>query len=101
MHRPDTLFGVVVHHGQSLQAGHYVAFVRGPNRLLYQMDDASASQVGLSNTSSLNLTLRYVCAAPHGLWHQMDDVSISQVVTLTAETCLTRPNLRMLVCGPL
>lgn len=44
--RPYTLFGVLVHHGHSLHAGHYVAFVRGPNGLWHQMDDASVSQVG-------------------------------------------------------
>ena len=44
--RPYSLFGVLVHHGHSLHAGHYVSFVRGPNGLWHQMDDATVSQVG-------------------------------------------------------
>lgn len=39
------LFGVLVHHGHTLHAGHYVAFVRGPNGLWHLMDDSCVSQV--------------------------------------------------------
>lgn len=70
--RPYTLFGVLVHHGHSLHAGHYVAFVRGPNGLWHQMDDASVSQVRFSVRILMLLTLWFAGQ------HQADDATDSQ-----------------------
>lgn len=37
------LCGVVVHHGGSVHSGHYVAFVRAPNKTWLEMNDSSVS----------------------------------------------------------
>ena len=37
------LIGMVVHHGHSSHSGHYVAFVRGPNKQWYEMNDSQVS----------------------------------------------------------
>lgn len=42
------LYGVIVHVGHSLNAGHYFCFVRAANGLWHRMDDAHVSQVPLS-----------------------------------------------------
>ncbi len=61
------LYGVLVHHGHSLHAGHYVAFVRGPNGLWYQMDDASVSQVRLETVTVALASSACVGPAPADL----------------------------------
>jgi ubiquitin carboxyl-terminal hydrolase 36/42 len=40
-----SLCGVVVHHGYSVHSGHYVAYIKAPNQMWFQMDDEEVSQV--------------------------------------------------------
>lgn len=40
-----SLCGVVVHHGYSVHSGHYIAYVKAPNQMWFQMDDEDVSQV--------------------------------------------------------
>lgn len=39
------LCGIVVHHGQSIRSGHYVAYVKAANDLWFEVDDESSTQV--------------------------------------------------------
>lgn len=41
------LYGVLVHQGHSVHAGHYYCFVRAANGLWHQMNDNCVSQVSL------------------------------------------------------
>ena len=41
------LYGVIVHVGHSLNAGHYFCFVRAANGLWHRMDDTHVSQVSV------------------------------------------------------
>ena len=43
-----SLCGVVVHHGYSVHSGHYIAYVKAPNQMWFQMDDEDVSQVKTS-----------------------------------------------------
>ena len=100
------LFGVLVHHGHSLHAGHYVAFVRGPSGLWHQMDDASVSQAPLrrcpaatapeaASTPSQTartplLPLEHGTACDHGTsWHAHRAV-VAAIVVLSMQRAALR-----------
>ncbi len=66
-HVKYALCGVMVHAGQSIQMGHYFAYVRGANRLWYLMDDDVVQQTRTYNVLSQEAYMLFYYQTDHAL----------------------------------
>jgi len=59
------LYAVVVHVGESIQRGHYVAYVKDPRGEWFQMDDHKASPVSLSEVLQVQAYMLFYIQTVH------------------------------------
>lgn len=58
------LTGVVVHHGSTTHSGHYIAYVKAPNGIWYEMNDSSVSQVSVNRVLQAQAYLLFYSQKP-------------------------------------
>ena len=88
------LTGVVVHHGHSVHSGHYIAFVKAPNKQWLEMNDSTVSVVSVN---------RVLAAQAYLLFYSRTDLKIApatQVISkdtnplqLLSQLSQTQPSL--------
>lgn len=58
------LTGVVVHHGSTTHSGHYIAYVKAPNGIWYEMNDSNVAQVSVSRVQQAQAYLLFYSQKP-------------------------------------
>lgn len=86
---PYDLTGVVVHHGSTTHSGHYIAYVKAPNGIWYEMNDSNVAQVSVGRVQQAQAYLLFYSQKPKAVAVPAA-VPTAPAATTTAATSSTK-----------